>query len=191
MRAGSGKFSLWTKTALAGAVLVALSGCSLLERLFPAGEPAPAGAAADDKAVISPDGLAPLSEDQSKQIRAALTAQKVGPATTRARREAVQTIRDFVAVHGCITGHNGAVLNPWAAPGQLFDAKAYDGAPMAHMKFHDRTACTTVQRFQNWKMPTRSTLRFEVVYRGDDGEETATTQHELTRQRNGLWRFTR
>jgi hypothetical protein len=62
---------------------------------------------------------------------------------------------------------------------------------MAEMQYHDKTACVTVKRIQNWKMVTPKLLRFEVVYVGDDGEERAVKRHELTRQPKGGWLFTR
>jgi uncharacterized iron-regulated protein len=83
------------------------------------------------------------------------------------------------------------VLNPFAAPGRLFDSSSFQGGPMAEMQYHDKTACVTVKRIQNWKMVSPKLLRFDVVYVGDDGEERSIRRHELMRQPRGGWLFTR
>jgi len=77
------------------------------------------------------------------------------------------------------------------APGRLFDGTGFQGGPMADMQYHDKTACVTVKRIQNWKMVSPKRLRFEVVYVGDDGEEQSVRRHELVRQPKGGWLFTR
>lgn len=186
------------KWAVAMVALGALAGCSLLQRMqdwLPrrAGAPATAAQPARPAApVVGEDGLAPISDDQIAQIRSALAARKTtGPAAARAVRSAAPVIEAFVRVHGCITAHNGAVLDRWTAPGQRFDATGYRNAPIAQLQFHDRTACATVRRFQNWSLPARQVLRFEIVYVGDDGEHSVKTAHELRQQADGGWLFAR
>lgn len=171
--------------ALACTVPLALvAGCTLFSPTPPAAPPAP-------PAVISKDGLAPITEDQVERIREAIGTKAPSPAVDKVVRSASPAIESFVRAEGCITARNGAVLNPFAAPGRLFDGTGFQGGPMAEMQYHDKTACVTVKRIQNWKMVSPKLLRFEVVYVGDDGEERAVKRHELMRQPKGGWLFTR
>lgn len=181
MKFGSGS------AALACTVPLALAGCSYLAPLLPSSAP-PAPPAPPP--VVSPSGLAPITEEQVERIREEIVAKPPSPAVARAVRSAAPTIESFVRTEGCITARNGAVLNPFAAPGRLFDASGFQGGPMAGMQYHDKTACVTVKRIQNWRMVSPKRLRFEVVYVGDDGEESVTRRHELTRQPKGGWLFT-
>jgi hypothetical protein len=172
--------------ALACTVPLALvTGCTYLTPAPPAPPPAP------PPAVVSKDGLAPITEEQVERIREAIASKPPSPAVGKVVRSASPTIESFVRTEGCITARNGAVLNPFAAPGRLFDGTGFQGGPMAEMQYHDKTACVTVKRIQNWKMVTPKLLRFEVVYVGDDGEERAVKRHELVRQPKGGWLFTR
>ncbi|MDH6592767.1 hypothetical protein M2165_002656 [Variovorax sp. TBS-050B] len=184
MKFGSGRAA----AAACTVVPLALAGCSYLAPLLPSSEPPPPPA---PPPVVSPSGLAPITEEQVERIREAIVAKPPSPAVARAVQSAAPTIESFVRTEGCITARNGAVLNPFAAPGRLFDGSGFQGGPMASMQYHDRTACVTVKRIQNWKMVTPKRLRFEVVYVGDDGEESAVRRHELTRQPKGGWLFTR
>ncbi|MGJ7504420.1 hypothetical protein ACSFBF_28970 [Variovorax sp. ZT5P49] len=173
-------------TALACTVpLVLVAGCTYLTPAPPPAPPAP------PPAVISKDGLAPITEEQVERIREAIGSKPPSPAVGKVVRSASPTIESFVRTEGCITARNGAVLNPFAASGRLFDGTGFQGGPMSEMQYHDKTACVTVKRIQNWKMVTPKLLRFEVVYVGDDGEERAVKRHELTRQPKGGWLFTR
>ncbi len=168
--------------------LALLAGCSVFAPPQPA--PAPAAAAAPPPAIVSKDGLAPITEEQVDRIRGAIET-KTPPAVAKVVRSAAPTIESFVRTEGCITARNGAVLNPFAASGRLFDGTGFQGGPMVQMQYHDKTACVTVKRIQNWKMVSPKVLRFEVVYVGDDGEEHSMRRHELTRQPKGGWLFTR
>lgn len=182
------------RSGLTLAALCAVAGCSFVQQWLPQrSEPAPAAEAPrpPPAPVVDASGLAPITEAQTAQIRAALAARKTGPAAARALQSAHPTIESFVQVHSCITAHNGAVLDPWAAPGRRFDGVAYRNAPVPRLQFHDKTACATVKRFANWAMPSRRVLRFEIVYVGDDGEESVKTAHEMVQQPGGGWLFTR
>ena len=182
-----------TAAALPSIAPVALlTGCSFFAWLQPAPEPvATTTSPAPPPAVVSKDGLAPITGAQVERIREAVGGKTPSPAVTKVVRGAAPTIESFVRTEGCITERNGAVLNPFAAPGRLFDGGSFQGGPMAEMQYHDKTACVTVKRIQNWKMVSPKLLRFDVVYVGDDGEERSVRRHELTRQPKGGWLFTR
>lgn len=174
--------------ALACTAPLALAGCSYLAPLLPSYAPPSPPA---PPPVVSPSGLAPITEEQVERIREAIVTRPPTPAVAKVVQSAAPTIESFVRTEGCITARNGAVLNPFAAPGRLFDGTGFQGGPMAEMQYHDKTACVTVKRIQNWKMVSPKRLRFEVVYVGDDGEERSVRRHELTRQPKGGWLFTR
>ena len=181
------KFGIRT-AALACTTPLALAGCSYLAPLLSnPSRPAPAA----PPPVVSPSGLAPITEEQVERIREAIVATPPTPAVAKIVQSAAPTIESFVRTEACITAHNGAVLNPFAAPGRLFDGTGFQGGPMAEMHYHDKTACVTVKRIQNWKMVSPKLLRFDVVYVGDDGEERSVRRHELMRQPKGGWLFTR
>jgi hypothetical protein len=182
-----------TAAALASTVPMALlAGCSFFASLQPAPEARAATAPpAPPPAVVSRDGLAPITGEQVERIREAIGGKTPSPAVTKVVRGAAPTIESFVRTEGCITARNGAVLNPFAAPGRLFDGTGFQGGPMLQMQYHDKTACVTVKRIQNWKMVSPKLLRFDVVYVGDDGEEHSVRRHELMRQPKGGWLFTR
>lgn len=181
------KFGLRT-AALACTAPLALAGCSYLAPLLPGYAPPPPPA---PPPVVSSNGLAPITEEQVERIREAIVTKPPSPAVAKVVRSAAPTIESFVRTEGCITARNGAVLNPFAAPGRLFDNTGFQGGPMAEMQYHDKTACVTVKRIQNWKMVSPKLLRFDVVYVGDDGEERSVRRHELMRQPKGGWLFTR
>jgi len=181
------KFEIRT-AALACTAPLALAGCSYLAPLLPGYAPPPPPA---PPPVVSPNGLAPITEEQVERIREAIVTKPPSPAVAKVVRSAAPTIESFVRTEGCITARNGAVLNPFAAPGRLFDTTGFQGGPMAEMQYHDKTACVTVKRIQNWKMVSPKLLRFDVVYVGDDGEERSVRRHELMRQPKGGWLFTR
>ncbi|MFM9922363.1 hypothetical protein VLK31_05175 [Variovorax sp. H27-G14] len=182
------KFGTPSKALACTLPLALVTGCSFFT---PAPSAPSAVRPAPPPAVITRDGLAPITEAQVERIREALDAKPSTPAIGNVLRSASPTIESFVRTEGCITARNGTVLGPFAAPSTLFDGKGFQGGPMAEMQFHDKTACATVQRMQNWKMVTPKLLRFEIVYVGDDGEERAVKRHELTRQPKGGWLFTR
>jgi len=188
------KFGTPIRTLACTLPLTLLAGCSYLTALLfpdaPIGSPTAATTAAPP-AVVSKDGLAPITAVQVERIREAVGGKPPSPAVGKVVGSASPTIESFLRTEGCITARNGAVLNPFAAPGRLFDGTGFQGGPMAEMQYHDKTACVTVQRIQNWKLVSPRLLRFEVVYVGDDGEERAIKRHELTRQPKGGWLFTR
>ncbi|MCY1535168.1 hypothetical protein D9M68_705610 [compost metagenome] len=191
------KFGTPTRTLASILPLTLLAGCSPLTALLfpdtPIGEPAATTATkpATRPTVVSKDGLAPITAVQVERIREAVGGKPPSPAVGKVVGSASPTIESFLRTEGCITARNGAVLNPFAAPGRLFDGTGFQGGPMAEMQYHDKTACVTVQRIQNWKLVSPRLLRFDVVYVGDDGEERAIKRHELTRQPKGGWLFTR
>jgi len=176
--------------AIAAIAASSLGGCTFFQQLLPPPAP-PAPPPPPPPPVVSKSGLAPITEDQVDRIRELIAAKPPNPAVGRVVRSAAPRIESFLRTEGCITAHNGAVLNPFAAPGRLFDDQGFQGGPMAQMQYHDRTACVTVQHLQNWRMVSPRTLRFDVVYVGDDGEERAVKRHELVRQSRGGWLFSK
>lgn len=136
-------------------------------------------------------GLAPISEAQLSRIEAALNVQNLDNRLVPAVREAVPVISGFIKTNACITDYNGSLLNAYAAPGKVYPSFNYGGAPMQTMKYHNKSSCASVLRFQGWEMPAKNALRFEVVYVADDSGETGKGFHELVKQPSGEWLFTR
>ena len=105
--------------------------------------------------------------------------------------EAAPNISSFIKINSCLAGYNGSALNAFAAPGKAYPNNNYIGGPMPTMYKHSKAACATVHRIQGWSMPTKNSLRFEVIYVAEDSGESGKTQHEVQRQANGEWLFTR
>ncbi len=106
-------------TALACTVPLALvAGCTLFAPPPPPAPPAP------PPAVVSKDGLAPITEEQVERIREAIGGKPPSPAVGKVVRSASPTIESFVRTEGCITARNGAVLNSLPRPAACSTARA-------------------------------------------------------------------
>ncbi|GGX95167.1 hypothetical protein GJV26_26615 [Massilia dura] len=133
---------------------------------------------------------APITEAQVGRIDTALQLQGPETSLTKAVGEARNTIAQFLKVHSCIT-YNASSLNNFAAPGKLYPNNNYTQSPKPQMRRHDKGSCVTVQRVQGWAMPADNALRFEVVYTSDTSGESAKSMHEMQKQPNGEWLFSR
>jgi hypothetical protein len=136
-------------------------------------------------------GLAPLTEIQAAKIDTALQFDAPNTALTRAVGEAKSTIGPFLKIHSCLSGYNASSLNTYAAPGKLYPNNNYIQSPMSQMRSHGKSSCLTVQRVYGWAMPTANILRFEVVYISDLSGESGKSYHEVQKQGNGEWLFSR
>lgn len=136
-------------------------------------------------------GLVSISARQLDQIDAALNAKNQNQALAQAISEAAPVIKNFVQINACLTGYNGTFLNPYLVPGKSESSFGYLGAPMPRMKYHDKSSCVTVLRFDGWAMPARNALRFEVVYQAEDSGESVKSWHELVKQPSNEWLFSR
>lgn len=136
-------------------------------------------------------GLAPVTEKQAAKIDAALQFASSNTALTQAVSEAKGTIGQFLRIHSCLSGYNASSLNAYAAPGKLYPNNNYPQSLIPQMRAHDKSSCLTVQRIHGWTMPSASTLRFEVVYVSDSSGESGKNYHEVQKQANGEWLFSR
>ena len=62
---------------------------------------------------------------------------------------------------------------------------------MSYTPYRTKAACLSVARVHGWKMQALNALSFEVVYLADDGGETVKTDHEVVKQPDGAWLFSR
>jgi hypothetical protein len=136
-------------------------------------------------------GLASLTETQAAKIDVALQLDSPNTALNRAVDEAKITIGPFLKIHSCLSGYNASSLNVYAAPGKLYPNNNYSQGPMAQMRSHNKSSCLTVQRVHGWTMPTANALRFEVGYVSDLSGESGKSFHEVQKQANGEWLFSR
>lgn len=142
-------------------------------------------------ALAQPRGLAQLTEEQAAKIDAALLFDSQNRALGQAVQEARRTIGPFLKIHACLSGYNASSLNVYAAPGKLYPNNNYPQSPMPQMRSHNKSSCLTVLRVHGWTMPTANALRFEVVYVSDFSGESGKSYHEVQRQANGEWLFSR
>lgn len=132
-----------------------------------------------------------LSSAQQARLQSSLSQGTQDKNINTAIAEASPTIRGFIETNSCITAYNGSALNRYAAPGKNYTSVNYIGAPIPKMRYHDKTSCVSVLRIQGWKMPAKNALRFEVSYISDSSDEVVKSNHEVVRQPNGEWLFTR
>lgn len=136
-------------------------------------------------------GLAQITELQSAKIDAALRFNSPNAALAKAVEEAKVTVTPFLKAHSCLSGYNASILNVYAAPGKFYPNNNYIQAIIPQMHSHDKTTCVTVLRVQGWTMLSPNTLRFEVVYVSDSSGESGKSYHEIQKQPNGEWLFSR
>ena len=136
-------------------------------------------------------GLAVLDETQAAKIESALQFNSPNRVLTHAVEEAKSTIGSFLKIHSCLSGYDASRLNVYAAPGKFYPNNSYIQSPMPQMRSHNKSSCLTVQRVHGWTMPTANALRFEVVYVSDLSGESGKSYHEVQKQPNGDWLFSR
>jgi hypothetical protein len=135
-------------------------------------------------------GLTLISSQQVAKIQAALQVTTANAEMDRAVAEAASTIGSFIKTNACLSGYDGSALNVFAAPGKSYPNNNYSG-PMPTMYKHNKSSCATVLRVHGWSMPTRNSLRFEVVYVAEDSGESSKAAHEVVKQASGEWLFSR
>lgn len=136
-------------------------------------------------------GIAPVTKTQAAKIDSALEFNAPNTTLTQAVSEAKSTIGPFLKLHSCLSGYNASSLNIYAAPGKLYPNNNYPHSLIPQMRGHDKSSCLTVQRVHGWIMPSANTLRFEVVYLSDSSGESGKSHHEMQKQANGEWLFSR
>ena len=103
--------------------------------------------------------------------------------------EASKTIQPFLEKRACINVFKArSSLNIYAAPKVDFYPLAH---PMDQFFYHDKAQCLTVAKIHGWKSPALNALQFEVLYLAEDSGETKKENHELVKQPDGEWLFTR
>ena len=141
--------------------------------------------------VQAAQGIVPITSTQAAMIDASLLIKGEESAIKKAIAEAAPNISSFLKINSCLAGYNGSSLNTFAAPGKLYPNNNYIGGPMPTMYKHNKAICATVIRIHGWSMPSKNALRFEVVYKAEDSGESGKAEHEVQRQANGQWLFSR
>jgi len=135
--------------------------------------------------------LAQISSEQSAKISTALRIKSPDQELNNAVAEAAPTIAAFLKVNSCLRGYNGSSLNVFAAPGKTYDNSNYIGSPLPLMPHHSKSSCASVARVHGWSMPTKNSIRFEVLYVAEDSGETTKGRYDIQKQPTGEWLFTR
>lgn len=143
------------------------------------------------KPALQQGNSASLSPSQQAKIQSSLNQKTQDNNINIAISEASPVISEFIGMNSCITDYNGSTLNKFAAPGKLYPNNSYTGSPVHQMRYHDENSCASVLRVQGWQMPARNALRFEVSYISDASGEVVKGNHEVVKQPNGEWLFTR
>lgn len=156
--------------------------------------PAPAPAVAVAPAARAPQhGYATPTAAQQQRLRAELVKNALGARISAMVKQAGPSIAPFLQQVSCLADTSYSArdaLNIYAAPGaQLMQYN--NTAPMHAAKYHHKGSCLTVARVHGWQAPANNALRFEVMYVADDSGEVMKLEHEVVRQPDGAWLFTK
>jgi hypothetical protein len=137
--------------------------------------------------------LAKISPAQQARIAQAL---KDGNSDAKAQpivNQASPKMRAFIERLSCIRQYNdggSVVLQNMAAPGVSFK---FFVPPMHGTKAHNKNSCLTVSSVVLKVANTKAgdALQIKVSYLAEDSGETTTSNHEINKNNNGVWWFTR
>lgn len=141
---------------------------------------APAGALQTRPVSIAPQ----MSAEQQASLLQALQGQQGDKRIAASLREASPTIKTVLEKRAC---NSAAGTRVYTAPGRDFAGLL----PMSYTPYHNKAACLSVARIHGWKMQALNALAFEVVYLADDSGETVKADHEVVKQPDGAWLFSR
>ncbi len=137
------------------------------------------------------NNVAAITQEQQAKIAHAISDKGLKDQRVKQNLlEAKETINAFLRTASCIQNYNGSSLNIYAAPGHEFSSFGFF-SPITGTKYHDKNSCLTIVRIQGIAAPALNALRFEVVYLAEDSGESVKKQHELVKQPDGQWLFTR
>lgn len=141
----------------------------------------------------NPRGYAAISPEQQAALAKELPKTLPSPQIKALVAEAAPTITRFIERLACLADvlSGAGALNEFAAPGTTLSSYYVSLRPMRETPYHNKATCLTVIRVQGWRAPANNALQFEVVYKAEDSGEAAKTAHELVRQPDGAWLFTR
>ena len=128
---------------------------------------------------------------QEQQINIVLDQSVQDENLKTAVEEAKSSISGFLSTNACIKGYDGSLLNKYAAPGKVFPNRNYSKAPIPRTKYHDKTTCMSVRDISELRMPANNALSFDVVYISDSSGESFKFHHEMIKQSNSQWLFTK
>jgi hypothetical protein len=137
----------------------------------------------------APVGYAVIAPEQKAAIEMALMKSVPNERIREMIKEASPVITWMAERKSCHSSYLGSSgLNEFAAPGH----RPSDwGIVMSSMNYHDKGLCLNVLRISGWTAPANNALRYEVMYKAEDSGETGISTHELVRQTDGSWLFTR
>ena len=133
-------------------------------------------------------GLALITSSQNAKISKELSKKVTQKQMHDKIAEASKTIQPFLEMHSCITEYSDAATSPqniYASLGMDFRYK------MIKSQYHDAAQCYSVARINAWSSPALNALQFEVLFLAEDSGETKNENHELVKQPDGEWLFTR
>lgn len=105
--------------------------------------------------------------------------------------EAKDNISEFLSINSCIKGYDGSLLNRYAAPGVVFSNYNYSKAPIPRTKYHNKNTCMSIRDISSLRMLAKNALSFDVVYISGSSGESQKFHHELVKQTNSEWLFTK
>lgn len=137
----------------------------------------------------APRGFAQITSEQQKAIASEIPKVVPNENIRQIVKDATPTLTTYVERLSCLAEEAGlSALLEYAAPGARI---SYWNRGMAYVQYHNKAACMTITRIQGWNAPALNALQFEVTYKADDSGEIGKSQHEIVRQPDGAWLFTK
>ncbi len=137
----------------------------------------------------SPRGYAAITPEQQQAIANEIPKVVPNDNIRQIVKDATPTLSVYLERLSCLAEEAGlSALLEYAAPGARI---SYWNRGMAYVQYHNKAACMTITRIHAWNAPALNALQFEVTYKADDSGEIGKTQHEIVRQPDGVWLFTK
>jgi hypothetical protein len=103
--------------------------------------------------------------------------------------EASSVIQEFLENDSCI--------NDWSANSSRLmyfapnSPQLFGPMLVGSMRYHNKQQCLTVARIGGWTSPALNAIAFSVTFQAEDSGEVVQRSHELVKQPDGEWLFTR
>ena len=134
-------------------------------------------------------GYAVVSTEQQQAIATEILRVVPNENIRQVVKDAMPTLSVHIERLSCLAEEAGlSALLEYAAPGARI---SFWNRGMAYVQYHNKNACMTITRVHGWNAPALNALQFEVTYKADDSGEVGKSQHEIVKQPDGAWLFTK
>lgn len=134
-----------------------------------------------------------MNRPTDEQVRAAVR-KFTTPAADTSLAELINSARsratEVVTSQSCYRSYDiykylGRYVAPKKSPELVF------ASPMVNLTYHDKNACLSVERVDNFKSVAKNAISFRVVFVSDSSGESKNLNYTMIRQADGEWLFSR